>query len=374
MKKLLDTNTLLNGANSGVLVYPVLEELDRLKTREGAVGKNARDTIKYIYNNLERFEFLDFELKANQTVDDFLIEISEENNFNLITYDLSLYLKAISKGIDCDFGIEEEYVYSGITYLTKDEYNDFSKLDISLFPENHYLIYGNEVYCVQDGELEQVEWGRIKSFYTGEVLPRNPEQAAFIDTLNKEVPVVLITGGYGTGKSWLTLNHAISQLEQGKAHKIVVVPNNSFVADSREIAAVPGGLLEKEFMHLGPLIDLLGAEELESRYNTGEIELMPISIARGRNLDNCIIFVSESQNLTVDHVKLLLGRVGQNTRIIFDGDVKQADKKSFEKNNGLNLLKQLSRTEGQYLFSMVTLKSVERSTVAQLADVLDKLN
>lgn len=93
-------------------------------------------------------------------------------------------------------------------------------------------------------------------------------------------------------KSYITLNYAISQLERGSINKLVVVPNNSFVADSREIAAVPGGLLEKEYMHLGPLIDLMGSDSLEAKYAAGEVELMPISIARGRNLDNCIVWVN----------------------------------------------------------------------------------
>lgn len=73
-------------------------------------------------------------------------------------------------------------------------------------------------------------------------------------------------------------------------------------------------------------------------------------------------------------MKLLLGRIGKNSRIIFDGDVKQADKKNFIKNNGLSLLKKLSQTEGQDLFSMITLTLIERSVVAQLADVLDKID
>ena len=73
-------------------------------------------------------------------------------------------------------------------------------------------------------------------------------------------------------------------------------------------------------------------------------------------------------------MKLLLGRIGKNSRIIFDGDIKQADKKNFVKNNGLSLLKKLSQTEGQDLFSMITLTSIERSAVAQLADILDKID
>ena len=178
----------------------------------------------------------------------------------------------------------------------------------------------------------------------------------------------------GEKKSYLALNHALSLLENGTINKIVVVPNNSFVENAREIAAVPGDLLDKELMHLGPLIDLLGIDKLTELYSKGLIEIMPISIARGRNLERCLIWTNESQNLTKDHVKLLLGRVGNNSKIIFDGDIKQSDKKVFEKNSGLKLLKKLSISEGAPLFAMVTLKSIERSAVAQLADMLDQFD
>lgn len=199
MKKLLDTNTLLNGAESGILTYPVLEELDRLKTREGVTGKQARDAVKYIYKNLSNFEFLDVVLKDGQTVDDFLLETAQNFDYILVTYDLSLYLKGISIGIDCDFGLEDEFEYSGVTYLTEEEYFNVGLILEKNLPENHYLIYDKEVYCITNGELERVEPKKIKSYFLGEVAARNPEQVALIDSLFKEIPVVLITGGYGTG-------------------------------------------------------------------------------------------------------------------------------------------------------------------------------
>lgn len=292
--KLLDTNTLLNGATGGVLTYPVLEELDRLKSREGITGKQARDAIKYIYNNLDGFDILEDEKRDLQSVDDFLLEVAEEHKYMLVTYDLSLYLKAVARGIDCDFGLTEEYDYSGGTYLTEEEFNNFDLVMEKDLPENHYLFYDDYIFRVEDGEVVRVEAKTLKNFFVGEIAPRNPEQVALIDLFLRDVPVVVATGYYGSGKSYLTLTHAISLLEQGKVSKLVVVPNNSFVENTREVAAVPGGLLEKEFMHLGPLIDLMGMEELQNRYNRGEIEIMPISVARGRNIENSFIWVNKS--------------------------------------------------------------------------------
>lgn len=290
MSKLLDTNTLLNGAEAGILTYPVLEELDRLKTREGLPGKQARDAVKYIYRNLDKFVFIDDLLENNETVDDFLIRVAEKEEMILVTYDLSLYLKALSKGIDADFGLEENSNYSGTTYLTEEEYlNPNLVLDKEL-PENHYLFHKEEVFIIEDGQIEQVESQIIHNSFTQTIYARNPEQTAFMHSLNSDIPVMLITGGYGCGKSWLTLNYALSELEQGKINKIVVIPNNSFVSDSREIAALPGDLFDKELMHMGPLIDLVGVDQLARYWQKGEIEILPISVARGRNLENSFVW------------------------------------------------------------------------------------
>ena len=103
-------------------------------------------------------------------------------------------------------------------------------------------------------------------------------------------------------------------------------------------------------------------------YEKGQLELLPISIARGRSFDNSIILVNEAQNLTEDHVKLLVARCGENTRIFFDGDIKQADANVFRQKSGLKLLTKLRFSkEFSNLFSAVKLESIERSKTAQCA-------
>lgn len=101
---------------------------------------------------------------------------------------------------------------------------------------------------------------------------------------------------------------------------------------------------------------------------------MPISLARGRNIENSIIIVNEAQNLTEYHIKLLLGRVGEGSRIFFDGDLKQTDKRVFEEQNGLKLLTRLSESnEYKSLFAHVNLIKSERSKTAMAAQFLDEI-
>ena len=95
---------------------------------------------------------------------------------------------------------------------------------------------------------------------------------------------------------------------------------------------------------------------------------------RGRNFKNCIILVNEAQNLTEEHIKLLVGRCAEGSRIFFDGDIKQVDSYVFKNKNGLKLLLNLADSEKfSKIFGVVTLNTIERSLVAQASDYLDNI-
>ena len=118
----------------------------------------------------------------------------------------------------------------------------------------------------------------------------------------------------------------------------------------------------------------MGEHYVLDAINKGEIEVVPLATMRGRNFDDAIILVNEAQNLDEDHIKLLIGRVGENSRIIFDGDQKQTDSSLFKNKNGLRLLTKLKDSpKFAPIFGMVKLKKVERSFTAQAADYLDNL-
>ena len=215
---------------------------------------------------------------------------------------------------------------------------------------------------------------QIKNVYDS-IKPRNPEQIALFNLLRDEkVTILLATGPFGTGKTFCLKHYALEMLEKGKINKIVYVPNNSFNEDTRDIGALPGELFDKELIHLGSWIDLIGYDRLKNYVDEAKIELVPISIARGRSFDKSIIIVNEAQNLTDKHVKLLIGRCGEGTRIFFDGDIKQADSDTFRDRSGLRLLTKLRYSEKfSPLFGMVKLNNIERSLTAQASAYLDEI-
>lgn len=376
---LLDTSALLEGEREGKILMSVIRELDNLKTREGAVGKKARDTIKYIYQNaLDNIEdeSKDYQIDIMPT-DQILLNVAESKDYTLVTADLSLYLQAQARKIKSLFIESDKNGYKlapTATYLMPEEYasvltGNYEKQH----PENHFLIYGEEAFRIINGTPTIVKYRKLKNEWIGEVKPRNIEQRCLLELLHSDTPVVAVHSKFGCGKSYLMLNFILQELEKERYKKLIVVPNNSAVSQSREVGTLPGDILEKEMVYLGPLIDLLGPEKIRDMMIREQIEVVPIAFARGRNWDESIVFVSESQNLTSYHMKLLLGRIGEKSRIFFDGDVRQEDNRVFTENSGLVLLHKISDTESSHMFGSVELRSIERSPVARLADVLDKI-
>ena len=88
-----------------------------------------------------------------------------------------------------------------------------------------------------------------------------------------------------------------------------------------ELGFLPGSSFEKLTPLIGPLVDLIGIDEVVRLMQAESLEIIPIAYMRGRNFDDTIILVNEAQNLDADHVKLLIGRVGEKSRLFFDGSL-----------------------------------------------------
>jgi predicted ribonuclease YlaK len=149
----------------------------------------------------------------------------------------------------------------------------------------------------------------------------------------------------------------------------VYIRNNIEVKDTVSIGALPNGLNDKLLPFAMPIADIVGGlVGLEYLLKENKIEMAHLGFLRGRNFDNSVIFVTEAENLTEEHVKLILSRCGKNSVIIFDGDVEQVDKSVFADKSGMQLL--INALKGNPLFGMVELIDVERSDVAKLSGVL----
>lgn len=399
---LIDYPSILSNKDIGI-TWSVLEELDKIKISQGERAKKARIVLRKLRDQLERKEekkqqkeeenkeydnnisFIDSSLYNNYSVDNQLLHICKDNDYTLITNDINLQVKCIALNVKYESYFSDNEIYTGILklYIPQDNdlisdlySNNFSNL--TLF-ENQYIVIiedddVKDILVYRNNLIKPIRRESIEISYENKIQARNTEQACLIDSLYSKASIIYAGGSFGTGKSFLLTSYALQELQKGNINKIVYVPNNSQNENSMELGTMPGEMYDKVLPYLGTLCDIIGQQNVIQLYEKGELELLPISIARGRSFEKSIILVNEAQNLTEDHVKLLIARCGEDTRIFFDGDIKQADSNIFRQKSGLKLLTKLRFSpDFSDLFSAVRLEQIERSKTAQAAGYLDEL-
>ena len=264
--------------------------------------------------------------------------------------------------------------YKGYVKLTEEQAAEFYKnesVEGLTFYENEYVIIEGDVYCYKNGFCRRVEYPRIDNQWSGVMKPRNVEQLAAMDlVLDDSVTVKLLTGTWGTGKTMILVAAALKGLEEGNFKKIVWIRNNISVKDTSDIGALPGTELEKMLPWVMPMADHCGGiSGIERLISSGFLEVIPLGFLRGRSIRDSIIISSEAENLTKEHIQLLLGRVDEGSQLWLDADCRQRDKAVFEKSKGIETL--VERLAGNKLFGCVHLVKSERSATAQLADLLN---
>ena len=216
----------------------------------------------------------------------------------------------------------------------------------------------------------KLNYRSFKSALGSKVEPRNTEQKMLFDLLqNRNVPIKLCLGRFGSGKSYLMLAHALNLIQKGEFDRIVFVKNNIQVKGTKDLGALPGEEIDKLMPWLKQIEDHVGGFTFDDMLQQGVIEPVHLGYIRGRDIKNSIIFCDEVENMTRQHIQLLIGRVSSRSELWLAGDLKQTDSINFEKNSGIQAL--INGLAGDPLFGMVKLLKSERSAVAALADKLD---
>lgn len=245
-------------------------------------------------------------------------------------------------------------------------------------PTNSYVLIpnadadGNTAGLRWDGSrYVPIKYKNLNTTYAGKIKPLNDQQKIAFDLLqNDDITIKLLLGVYGSGKDFLMVNHAIDLIEKGKYDKIIWVRNNIEVKDTKELGFLPGSMFEKIYPFAAILADCLGGEvALERAITDGWVEIQPLGFIRGRSFQRSIIYCSEAENLTKQHIQLLIGRVGEGSTLWINGDLRQIDDVAFERNNGIQKL--IDKLTGNERFGTVYLPITERSETARLADLLD---
>lgn len=273
--------------------------------------------------------------------------------------------------------VEKYLGYKEINFSDEELTNFYENFENSFdLRENEYLLVKNQdkivdKYRLSNGELKRVLFKTLGDTYSDIIKPRNPQQEIAFDMLkDNKTTLKLITGGFGSGKTLALCAGAIEAVNSGRFEKIVWVRNNIQVKDTDALGALPGEAIDKVFPYLGPFMDHTGGVDGVTRLlKEDKLEVIPLGFLRGRSLRNSIILCSEAENLTKEHIQLIIGRVDSGSELWLDADLKQRDKAVFEKSAGLETL--IERLAGHKLFGYVHLVKTERSETAQLADLLD---
>lgn len=158
------------------------------------------------------------------------------------------------------------------------------------------------------------------------IYPRSATQAAYIQEMMKN-ELVFGLGPAGTGKTYLAVALAVSMMLEGKIDKIIL--SRPAVEAGENLGFLPGDLKEKVDPYLRPLYDalyeMLPAEQVDKKIAIGEIEIAPLAFMRGRTLSNAFVILDEAQNTTPMQMKMFLTRLGENSRMVVNGDLSQVD-------------------------------------------------
>ena len=173
------------------------------------------------------------------------------------------------------------------------------------------------------------------------VIPRSEKQKNYVRAL-KESEIIISTGPAGTGKTFLAVAVALTMLLEKKIERIIL--SRPAVEAGERLGFLPGDMREKVDPYLRPLYDslydLLDYEKIQKKIEIGDIEIAPLAFMRGRTLKNSFAILDEAQNATDTQIKMFLTRIGENSKIVVNGDPSQIDlpNKSL---SGLNRSKKL---------------------------------
>ena len=269
---------------------------------------------------------------------DLLMGVVGEFNLNLKELEkltnTNIYFRGNSILIKSDTE-KNEIVKNAIQFLTEQFINNGSieKKDI-ISSINKFMI--NEK---NNNFKEKIEY--IIKTPKRSVIPRSEKQKKYVRAL-KESDIIISAGPAGTGKTYLAVAVALTMLLEKKIERIIL--SRPAVEAGERLGFLPGDMKEKVDPYLRPLYDslydLLDFEKIQKRIEIGDIEIAPIAFMRGRTLKNSFAILDEAQNATDTQIKMFLTRIGENSKIVINGDPSQIDLPN-KNHSGLNRSKKL---------------------------------
>jgi PhoH-like ATPase len=351
-------------------------------------GKGKLDAVKILGEDKPDHRIINSALAlADENPDRKVILVTKDINLRLKAKSLNLHAEDFETGKvkNVDSLYTGKSVVYGVNVAVIDQlYQTGACLPEDFLDEkpiiNHYYILKNgkhSALCYFNPETSLMEKVEKRNAYG--IKPRNAEQIfAFHAIMNPDVKLVTIQGVAGTGKTLLALSGA---LEQKREYRQIYLARPIVPLSNKDIGYLPGDIKSKLNPYMEPLWDNL--KMIQNQYDEADKEykritemleseklmITPLAYIRGRSLSNIIFIVDEAQNLTPHEVKTIITRAGENTKIIFTGDIFQIDTPYLDtQSNGLSYL--IDKIKDNKLYAHITLEKGERSELANLANEL----
>lgn len=191
----------------------------------------------------------------------------------------------------------------------------------------------------EESDIQEFLSNRNDKLNSIELKCKTPGQKELLKSI-KENQITICSGRAGSGKTYVTSAQSVKFLKEGRFKKIILI-KSVVTLKNEEIGYLKGSLEEKLNPFIGSFIDnfdkLIGKNSFDQMRIDGTIEVVPIAFARGRTLDNSFIIIDEAQNIDIDNMKSLMTRIGENSKMIILGDVKQKDIKN-KKSSSLEII------------------------------------
>ncbi|QIL02019.1 PhoH family protein [Sphingomonas sinipercae] len=207
------------------------------------------------------------------------------------------------------------------------------------------------------------------------IVPRSPTQTTYMEALARD-DMIFALGPAGTGKTYLAVAQAVSQLITGSVDRLIL--SRPAVEAGERLGFLPGDMKEKVDPYLRPLYDalydMLPAEQVERRIVSGEIEIAPLAFMRGRTLNDAFIILDEAQNTTPLQMKMFLTRFGMRSRMVICGDPNQVDLPDPGKSGLADAVSRLEDVKGIAVVPFTSADVVRHPLVGRIVDAYEGPN
>ena len=391
------------------ITFKELENIKQSANKSEETKYRARKIVRYLKDNRDKYiPFLYNEKETSAKINQFNLPKTDDSRIILsalsvrenlikdlvfVTDDLLCAILADSVGLKVEFSEEKQIEnYTGFLNieLSNEElgniYNNILEGTLKEIWDkmllNQYLIPFND--SLEEKELvafKKTEEGFIQVSYPKKTKkkytmhekpePRDIYQMCALDSINSN-QITVLRGEAGTGKSFFAIQQGLKMLEDHDVSKIVMFINPVATKDSCQFGFLPGTILDKILdSQIGVFLSSkLGAREgVLELIEAGMLELLPVADIRGYDTSgmNAYIYVTEAQNTTKEMMKLMVQRIGEDSKVVIEGDTQyQVDCKAYMgANNGLVRLSEVFR--GFKNYGEVELQKCYRSEIAEIA-------